>query len=1262
MSAGTRLQVRAGVGLLMCTLLGTLVLSGCKSSAKAPTAEQAWAKLRDAKESNDADKVSTWLLAEMLRPGGKPAGVVQARKRLDQLGTKGVIASLARGIDDEAHGRVKAAAEHFFDALIQASRWDDPQAGLYAWYAALRAQELAPTVTDFAGKHRSAIDQLIKEPGHIGFRAYGLVVEFWAEDAFTKAEKDIDERLADKLGCVSDVTLAGPFGTNPRTDILRPFAPEQPGFWPAHFEREPGQHDLPGQLPVDATGCAVVVDEPVSDGVFYAQSFIELTQPRTLILSAGGSTQLWVNDVQVQNRDVRVWGSWPRIATQVTLPKGRHRLVWKTHEAQTSLRIMEADGRPAALKTSSDQYAGYSLVPPSLSQDPNELSPFFDNVASARETSDLTRFVAAYLADDDGASDIAAVLFEPLVEDVATATGVALSTAAIFVAADPIYDQSQTRDLVHELQVRAVEHDSGLWFPTYQNIVWDAEQKGATTVVGELEKLAKSFPDVPSIPFSLAELYEELGWGPEYDAAVLSLLAHFPEDEDALRLGIEYHEEAGNFKKVDELLERIVQAHPDSELRLTRALNRRDYKAALAELKRLLARRPGRKDIEGRIEELLIASGDQERTLEQLKNALDREPRDAHARLALADAYLAKGNDRALTTALVESISAGADPSPIEGAIDLVEGITALEPYRLDGKKVIAEYEARNHHMPGTAARVLDYGAVWINPDGSSRFLEHEIVRIQSEEAINRFTEESGHGLVLRLRVIKKDGTTLEPEEVAGKPTVTMPHLEVGDYIETERIVSRWGDGVGEMYEGPGWFFREKDVAYARSEFVVIAPLDKELVLEPHNGVPEPQVTKTGSIVVYRYRVDDSPAAAVEPMSPPAQEFLPRVSIGWGLSFKERLQSISRSMINLEAVDPRLVKIAQNITKKAKTDTERARALYHWILDSVQDGEEQDGRRVVVSRNGNRLRGFETLCRAAGIEVRWALAESKLASPIFGPIDSATRPLTPLLVVTLDDQPHFLTIEDKFAPFGTVPSYLRGAPAYLLGKLEAEETRVPDTGIRDGIAYEGEGQLSESGDLKLDLKIIFHGSFAASLRNGLSQIPENQLGNVIESRLLAQQLQGAQLISHRVINKDNLDQPLTISIKTEVPHFATETAVGMLVSPPFMPRLSQFTTLASRVTPLLIGQQTEQHVDLLIALPASLSAHVPKENTSSEAKKSPHAEYTVTDEVKPGSLRITRTITTRAGRVVPEAYAEFQRFTNTADAALTSSIRLKRGQ
>src|SRR5262249_11300922 len=161
----------------------------------------------------------------------------------------------------------------------------------------------------------------------------------------------------------------------------------------------------------------------------------------------------------------------------------------------------------------------------------------------------------------------------------------------------------------------------------------------------------------------------------------------------------------------------------------------------------------------------------------------------------------------------------------------------------------------------------------------------HELIRIQSQEAIGKMAEQKvPEGLILAMRVIKKDGTILEPELVQNKPTATMPHLEVGDYIETESITTRSGDGqLGYRYIGPHWFFREADVAYWRSEFVVVAPKDKPLEVETHGDVPRPAVNEDGPLKVWRWRVDQSPAAPEEPGSAPIQEFLPSVRIGWGI-------------------------------------------------------------------------------------------------------------------------------------------------------------------------------------------------------------------------------------------------------------------------------------------------------------------------------------------------------------------------------------------
>ena len=83
---------------------------------------------------------------------------------------------------------------------------------------------------------------------------------------------------------------------------------------------------------------------------------------------------------------------------------------------------------------------------------------------------------------------------------------------------------------------------------------------------------------------------------------------------------------------------------------------------------------------------------------------------------------------------------------------------------------------AAAHVVDGTAARVLDYSALWVHPDGSSYMLEHEILRIQAQEEIGKESEQAPPtGIILHLRVLKPDGSELEPEPVEGKPTLTMP-------------------------------------------------------------------------------------------------------------------------------------------------------------------------------------------------------------------------------------------------------------------------------------------------------------------------------------------------------------------------------------------------------------------------------------------------------------------------------------------------------
>ncbi len=1235
--------------------------ASCTHGAPAKSAATPIAALRTSgKATQDPEIAGQWLLGELISPGGDARTARDARKKLDALGGTGMLAELARGVDDSLHGRLRAAPDHFLRATRAARVSTDPRAPFVAWFAARRAMSLRDETPELWKNWRSFVEDAMKAPLHMGWRARSELVDWWADEAYDAAKQNVEDLSASQFGCVKNVRIAGPFGRGASADAIRHFAAEEPGPWPERWQPEPGIAHAPHVLVTERHGCYIGAKEPVTDGIFYAETYLDLPTAKNVIISVQGAIELWVDDTLVIDRDPRQWGIWPKFGAQMWLEKGRHRVLARIGDPQTSVRAMEADGRPAGLDGSTDAAAPYSIVAPEVTGDPNILDRFIANGKVVDPGDDLVRYTAAYLADIEGQGDVADVLIEPLVADTKRATGPAMVMAAGFVGDDPIFDEAQAKDLSRELEERAKKRDPGLWQPQLALALWEAQRAGPAAGVARVKALVDTFPDVPDVLSALSHLYSQLGWSAEYASAVELLVQRFPDDVDALTTGVDVYDMLGQADHADKLVARIKKLDPDSEIVLTRALAREDYSTALAELKRIGKRRPKRKDIAERIYDVMVRAGNQSETWKKLEEAIKQKPRDGGARLALADAHYAAGKHGALRKALVDAVVSGASTEELKDAIDLVEGMSELAPYRLDGLSVIKAYEASGRHMPGTAARVLDYSAIWVHSDGSSRMLEHEIVRIQSPEAISQLAEQRRlDGLVLHMRVIKQDGRILEPENVPGKPTVTYPHLEVGDFIETEHITSTPGDGQhGQQYVGPHWFFREENIAYARSEFVVISPEDKPLDIETRGSVPEPRVEHQANNVVHRWRVDYSPAAPVEPSSAPITEFLPSVQIGWGFTLEKRLRSLADSVTELTPVDPRIERMARDIAKgvPARARTQRAIRLYRWVLANVEDGPETDGRRVVVGKHGNRWRGFMTLCRSLGIPVEYAIAQNRLASPPVGPISKAALFTDPLLRLEGDRGPTWLTVSNKFAPFGYVPAEVRGMPAYLLTGSKPQKLETPNQGAQDGLVYEGTVQLAADGTGTIDFAEKFYGKYAMALRGALAQLPESQLHDVIESRLLGHALRGAHLVDFKVEQLDDLDAPLTLHMKATQPGFAQSVGGGLVISPPFTPRISQLATLPARQTPLLIGEATHQEVRLSIQLPPGAQlASTLAGGTIKDGDRS----VEVKDTLRGNTLVLDRTLDLPAGRIQPDRYPAFVQFAHRADDALSSSIQIK---
>ncbi len=1248
-------------------ILATAVaVSACGGGAAAPREANAPSMnagelRREAESSSDGEVIGQWLLAETFAPGGTVQGAQRARKQLDTKKHAGMWASLARAVDDEVHGAPQSAAEGYVAALTASRSNEDALTPLVAWYAVHHLLGLRGAVNELYARYEPKLAPLLTDPGRAGWRAAAELEEWSIAEAFDKAQATgdaYDALVKKRSGCASGIQLAGPFGHGSELDRRRSFDAEKPGPWPQSWTPDPLRGSVPHVLRTEQARCLATSVEHVEDGVFYAQSFFTTKTDRDLLVAVSGALTVWVDDTKVLERSLDDWGTWQRFGVSLHVGPGRHRVVARLLGESATVRLLQVDGSPADVQTDSDTRAPYALLPPAILRDPNPINAI---VKAEHASAPLEAWLASYAAHIDGLDDVASLLIEPLVAPT-NAAGAALEEAALYAQRDPASPNEIRARAEKELETRALAADPGLWYPQAWLILDDGEKKGLVETVEPLRQLAAKFTNQPEVHEQLATTYARLGWQGERMRALADLAARFPDDQSALRMELEALDQEGPVAEADAIAARIKKLDPDSEVDLDRAIARHDWKAAIAELDRLQRRRPDRKEIAAKLGDVLARAGDPSAAAAQLEKALAKNPLDSSARFALADAKFAKGDTHALRKALADALAAGSKGTELRDAIDLLEGATYLEPWRLDGQRQIRDFEAwekKGHHMDGTAARVLDYSALWIHPDGSSDMLEHEILRIQSQEEIGRESEQpQPTGLVLRLRVIKPDGTQLEPEPVEGKPTLTMPNLEVGDYIEIEHITSEAGDGSkGRTYRGPTWFFREADKGYWRSEFVVVSPKDKKLEIETRGTVAPPQERDVGpTFRERRWLVEDSPPAPEEPESAPPQEYLPSVRLGWGVTLDDTVARYVDLGQDTTALDPRVraraVEMVKGIPEARRDD--RARAVYDWVLEHIEDGQEKDGRRVIIGRTGSRQSAFLHLMRQLGMTVDLGLVKDRLAIPPIGPMSDVDDYDSLALRLDTGTGHRWLTVHDKFAPYGYVPVEQRGQTCVMLVPGTPRDT-VTSTGAVDGIKYEGRAELRDDGSATVDLAESFDGKLGIQMRNVLDKIPEGQLHDFVETRLIGHNLPGARLRDLKIENAKNLSAPLVVRSHLEVQQLARPQGTGLVVNALFPMHLARMATLPQRQTPLFLP--TWAHVEVKLEIDTPKGMHLPPSLPKGDVRDGERV-VTVGDQVTGRALLLTRVIDIPAGRVQPGEYARFQKFTSDADALIEREIVL----
>ncbi len=1236
---------------LICSVVAISIVGCASHSSQVRSVESLRASHPDAAQ---------WLISEMISPGGDGANGKKAREALGNTDSFDWHANFARAVYDEAHGQPEAASRWYAAALRDANVTRGPLSPLVAWFSVHQLASLRGAVTHLYKKHKEEFETLLVRPTFAGWRALAELNEWRAVELFDgRAEgTPIDDRaLAKQMGCATSMRIAGPFGRGNVVDRYRPFPAEAPGPWPAAWPADPTRGVAPKVLETEQHRCLATTRETAGEGVYYAETYFDSPNERAMIIAVQGATKIWVDDWPVTERDMRQWGAWHRFGVQVQVKAGRHRLLARIMEPATSIRILDPNGVAADLPTDTDARRLYTLSKPEILADPN---PLDDILASRRPLDPLARFLSSEIAHIEAMDDVASSMLEPLVTP-PDAAPIALEFAAVYARGDVARASDVRRADEKSFRARALARDPGLWATGAWIALNQQDERALINAIEPLRKLSTDVPKQPDVLQYLADVYTRLGWRAERMRTLVELTSRFPEHLGGLHAYLAALDDDGEVLKADEIAVRIHSLDPDSDVAIERALGREDWQAAITQLRAMQHRHPDRKEIAGRIADILERSGDMKAAVDWLTRAVRERPDDSSMRFQLADREFARGDKKALRRALGQAIERGAKTDEIVSALDLIEGVTNFEPHRLQGDKVIQEFNAwerAGHKMSGTAARVLDYAVLSVSADGSSEMLEHEIVKIQSQEAVASESEQAmPEGLVLRLRVIKPDGKTLEPERVSGKPTLTMPHLEVGDFVEIEHVTRSPSDGQkGKRFRGPRWFFREADRGYWRSEFVAIAPKDREIEIEVNGEVPQPTVSDRGAMVERRWRVDLSPAAIVEPDSAPIVEFLPTVRIGWGVSLEDTVARVVDTLEDTTPIDPRFVAQAREIVKKipSKQTDARARAIYRFVADAIEEGGEADGRRAINGKSGSRQSAFVYLLRALNIPVDAAVVRNRLAPPPVGKMHELENWDNVALRIETDRGVRWLSVRDKFAPFGYLPSEFRGQPAILLKAGMPRET-TEKVGLSDGLRFEGEATLNADGSALVELQQIYTGKPAILMRNVLEKVAPKQLNEFVETRVLSRTLPGARLESMTIEHQRDLDEPLVIRMRADLPRAILPEGA---LRPFFALHLAQLATLPTRTTPLLLG--TSSSVAIHFTIRAAPGVRLP----TTLAKGDFHfadAVVKVNDTASGDAITLDRYIDIPAMRVAPgPEYRQFSEFVQHADALMDRDILVGR--
>ncbi len=1229
--------------VLSLILFGSLGTVACGARTRSPAEETSIDVLRKKarKAPNDPAIWSELAIAEHLSDGGDPEAARESLAHARKLGADSLRLLYVEAEEHVLEGRPEQAFAAFTELAKRARTDNDPLAPLFAELALSSLSDMNDAVNDYRARLQQLLSELRPDADKLGLTAahtlrmqtLGLALQ--AGDLATAAD------VAKDAGCVQQAQAAGPFGPRELLGFDQVLPPEAPGPFAASYDLGPGRGDTKVRN-LSTRRCMLGVGRGAREafaGTSYVRTEItvEKAQDYVLRLESPNSLVLWVDGKEIDRVDLRTQPAFGVRFLPLTLSAGKH---------EFKVKVSSRHPNPVV---------ALSLVPGTLRD--------IERVAIPENATSLERYVAAKVALTRGNGVYAREILRKVEQTKPSAHWLVLSAAASI--ADPLRPAELRRDGARELLRRAHRQNPKAWYPAVGLANLEAAEGRRKEAIDALRETEQRWPDVIAIRTSLIDQLRDRGFVEEADERIQELARAMPDACAVANLELSAARARGRIEQMASVVERVMKCDSTSTARFAVLKSQRKYREAAAELARLRDLADPIDDtqrVESDLEQAeLLGEASKVRALREKRSELWRD-RPGPV-IDQVDRLLESGNKQAA----VDYLAAALEKYPNQlhetrRVHEALGGESLFQAFRKDGAAVIAEFEKSAKDYQEPQVLVLDYTVVRVFEDGSSSDLTHNIIRLQSQEAVDEngeFSVPDGARL-LTLRTVKADGTRLEPEPIAGKSSLSLPNLAPSDYVEFETVRGESPSvGFPGGYLGNRFYFRSFEVPFHHSELVVILPASMEPVFDPRGPAPKlVQETRDG-VKILRWTERESAPLTQEPLSVAAREFLPSVNLGIKVSWEAYVESLRDLLADKDIVDPAAKQTLLAILgdETSAPASVKAQRLYRWVTDQIEPTDEVFGLApaMLATRTGHRERILKYLLTLADIPSDLVLvrgidadhSDAKLPDPeTFGHL---------VLRVQTEKGEVFLHCGQRHAPFGYLPAHIRNEEALVLN-AKAERTRTPKGDVAEDLrSVVAKVDIKPNGAATLRVRETLRGQNGISWRNDLDEIPAAELSARFEEGYAPSLVPGARLTSLSVAERENAEVPLVVEYELEVDSLGHRVDKELRLPPLVTSQLAaRFARLAARTVTEVVAPVIVTDVEVEYSLPKD--AKVVSVPAPQKSEHPVGASFSASARGDDTSVALQRSLRVPVGRVKPEAYPGFAAFCRGVDQAEAAEL------